>query len=329
MKFNSEEMELKLEITDRCNSKCTFCHHGEARFHRNPDISVGQADRWFKWAVKEKINSIRLTGGEPTLHPDIEQICIKAKNYDLFVSLNSNGFNKGSLYRRLFPIIDEIKISLPHPQPDHLDRLTGVRNSLMMKLSIISSALEYGLNTEILSAMVPDNIGMVEEYILFVKDIPGLSWCPLRVEPSPENRHPIRRQQLQALAEEIKLCRSKYPDINVKLRLAAPFCAVKPVELGAQVLSGRYEDCGPIKSLTVDTSGNLISCYSCRNPIKNCESLEKIQQDEEFINLTSINTLPKKCRACTYVEKCMGGCRSPHALVKSEDGYIDYLAEYD
>ena len=291
-------------------------------------MPVSQTDYWFKCALKEEINSIRLTGGEPTLHPDIEQICAKAKNFGLFVSLNTNGLNKGSLYRRLFPLIDEIKISLPHPQSDKLDRLTGVRNSLMMKLDTISSAVKYGLKTEILSAMVPGNIGLVEEYIRFVKDIPGLTWCPLRVEPSPDNHHPIRREQLQALAEEIKLCRDKYPDINVKLRLAAPFCAVEPIELGVQVLSGRSEDCGPFKSLSVDTSGNLMSCYSCRNPIKNHKNFEELIQDEEFINLTSLNMLPNKCRECTYVEKCMGGCRSPHALVKSEGGYIDYLAEY-
>jgi radical SAM protein with 4Fe4S-binding SPASM domain len=327
IQLDTSELELKLEITDRCNSKCTFCHHGDIRLQKTTAMLFSTAARWFDWAARENIYSIRITGGEPTLHPDLEQICRHAQSKGLFVSLNTNGFGKKALYRKIFPVIDEIKVSLPHPHPESLDRLTGIKNSLKKKLETITSAVECGLKAEILSAMVPENIGLLEEYVLFVKDIPRLSWCPLRVEPSPENRRPISRLQLQTLAEEIKHCTQKYPELNLKLRLATPFCAVKPIELGAEVLRGRGEDCGPFKSLTVDTSGELISCYSCRNPIKLCESLEAIQQDKEFVSLASLESLPIKCRECAYVERCMGGCSSPFAVVSSGGGRIDYLAE--
>jgi hypothetical protein len=48
--------------------------------------------------------------------------------------------------------------------------------------------------------MVPENIGLIEEYILFVKDIPNLSWCPLRIESSPQDKKPISDQQIIEMA---------------------------------------------------------------------------------------------------------------------------------
>jgi len=322
----SEIEELKFEITDRCNSKCTFCHHGNFRSQPAQDMNFEVANRWFSWAKNEGVISIRFTGGEPTLHPDILLFCKTAMAKGLLVSLNSNGFSSVSLYQNIFPFLDEIKISLPHPDPVFLDQLTGVKNSLTKKLNTIIAAITYGLKTEILSAMIPENIGLIKEYLIFIKDIPGLTWCPLRIEPSSENSRPISRAQIQTLAEELKRCREEYPELNVKLRLAAPFCAVQPIELGAEVFSGRCEDCGPFKSLTVDSSGNMISCYSCRNPIKTSGNLDNIRQDKAIVHLISTNSLPLKCQKCKYVELCMGGCQSPYAIQKSDGGYVDYLA---
>lgn len=292
-------------------------------------LDVDQINNWIDWAVKEKITAIRFTGGEPTLHPHLLDTCKKAHEAGLYVTVNTNGYSKIIRYEKLYPFVDMLKISLPLVDKQKLDELTGIPNSLEKKLRTVTASIEKGFKIQLLTAMVLENIGLIEEYVLFVKDIPNLSWAPLRIESSPQDNTPISPQQLTEMALEISRLMDKYPGEVPKLGLATPFCAVDPIELGARVFAGRGEDCGPFNSLTVTSQNELISCYSCRNPISNHSSLQDVLLDKEYLYLADTNTLPLECQRCDYLSKCMGGCSSPYALVERSGGRVDYLAKFN
>ena len=292
-------------------------------------LDIDQINFWIEWATKQHITTIRFTGGEPTLHPHLLDACKKARDAGLYVTVNTNGYTKFIRYERLFPFVDMLKISLPLVDKQKLDQLTGVHNSLEKKLRTVAASIEKGFEVQLLTAMVPENIGFIEEYVLFVKDIPNLSWCPLRIESSPRNKAPISHQQLMEMALEISTLMDKYPGEVPKLGLATPFCAIDPIELGARVFAGRAEDCGPFKSLTVTSENQLISCYSCRNPIRNHTSLQDVFGDKEYLCLKDKNALPFECQRCDYLSRCMGGCSSPYALVERSGGRVDYLAKFN
>jgi radical SAM protein with 4Fe4S-binding SPASM domain len=206
------------------------------------------------------------------------------------------------------------------------DELTGVKNSMKRKLDLIKFALDNELRVDILTVMIPENIRYFEEYVCFVKDIPNLTWTPLRAESNEIIRHPITKNQIQILAEEISELMNIYPDEVPKLGLATPFCAVKPIELGKKVFCGRKEVCGPYKSLTVDVFNNMFACYSCRNNYGPVKSIYELDLYYEHKILTDISYLPDRCQMCIYVDICCGGCKSPYALKVFENKYIDYLA---
>ena len=72
-KFGRAITDLRISITDRCNYKCVYCRTG------NEGAVYGElpfADylRMARVLVSLGITKIRLTGGEPLLHPQMPEI---------------------------------------------------------------------------------------------------------------------------------------------------------------------------------------------------------------------------------------------------------------
>lgn len=328
--------ELKIELTDACQARCSFCHQrGEARrvrigsmgrTRRSPHLLVTTVREWLAWAARQGISTVRFTGGEPTLHPHMLDFCQEAHGLGLKVIVNTNGLYGFTIIEALSRWVTTCKVSVPTLDGDACDRLTGVKGSLHRKLDTVMLALEQGMEVEMLTAMVPENIDHVEAFMRLQEDLPGVLWVPLRLESSPEVPRPLTSGMMQQMAEEIDRAQQAFPGRDTRLHLATPFCAVRPVELGARVFSGRAEDCGPYCSLTVTSSGTLAACYSCRQPIQAHEHLASVLAEREIVELTKVERLPASCRSCEYVARCMGGCASPHATVERDGGRVDYLA---
>ncbi|MBW1989832.1 MAG: anaerobic ribonucleoside-triphosphate reductase activating protein [Deltaproteobacteria bacterium] len=78
-------------FTGGCNFSCPFCHNphlvhfsGEARW------TAGQALAFFENRTNF-LDGVTVTGGEPTLHPDLGEFLQKIKDLGLLVKLDTNG----------------------------------------------------------------------------------------------------------------------------------------------------------------------------------------------------------------------------------------------
>ena len=82
-----------------CNFRCPFCH--------NSDLLDGYAEHPFSVPdvlafLKKRSNVLEgvcITGGEPTLHPDLEDFIRKIRSLGLAVKLDTNGFRPEVLKR--------------------------------------------------------------------------------------------------------------------------------------------------------------------------------------------------------------------------------------
>ena len=96
---------LRISITDACNYKCFYCSN-EGQEHGNCNmLSLDYIRQLFSRIRNEKIfvKKLNITGGEPTLHPDLLDILREGRTISENVTLNTNG----SLLNR--EIIDAIK----------------------------------------------------------------------------------------------------------------------------------------------------------------------------------------------------------------------------
>lgn len=83
---------LRLLITDVCNYRCTYCHN-EGQFGRGNFISIPIVEQLAEWLASEKvlIRSITISGGEPSLHPELLKIVKILRQVTTNVSLVTNG----------------------------------------------------------------------------------------------------------------------------------------------------------------------------------------------------------------------------------------------
>ncbi|WP_051298779.1 GTP 3',8-cyclase MoaA [Arthrobacter castelli] len=101
--FNRPLRDLRISVTDRCNFRCVYCMPKEifgrdyVFLPKDDLLSFEEITRLVKIAAAHGVEKIRLTGGEPLLRKDIEQLIemiagVKtAEGKDLDIALTTNG----------------------------------------------------------------------------------------------------------------------------------------------------------------------------------------------------------------------------------------------
>ncbi|MBP3923328.1 MAG: anaerobic ribonucleoside-triphosphate reductase activating protein [Ruminiclostridium sp.] len=76
-----------------CNFRCPFCHN--ASLVTNIDDDYISEEEFFSFLNKRKgiLNGVCITGGEPTLYPDLEDFIRRIKEMGYLVKLDTNGYN--------------------------------------------------------------------------------------------------------------------------------------------------------------------------------------------------------------------------------------------
>ena len=85
-------------FTGGCNFCCPFCHNGDLVLHPGefPVISEEEVIAFLK-KRKNILSGVCITGGEPTLQPDLADFIRKIKELGLLVKLDTNGYRPGVL----------------------------------------------------------------------------------------------------------------------------------------------------------------------------------------------------------------------------------------
>ena len=90
--------DLRISVTDRCNFRCVYCMPKEVfgRDHRFMDrselLTFEEIERVARAFVGHGVEKIRITGGEPLLRRDLEQLVERlARLGDLDLTLTTNG----------------------------------------------------------------------------------------------------------------------------------------------------------------------------------------------------------------------------------------------
>jgi len=100
-----------------CNFRCPFCHNGNlvSNPEKSETIPFEQVENQLK-RHKNWIDGVCITGGEPTLHADLPELCSKIKKMGFQVKLDTNGTNptllKGLLKKGL---IDYVAMDIKAP----------------------------------------------------------------------------------------------------------------------------------------------------------------------------------------------------------------------
>jgi cyclic pyranopterin phosphate synthase len=140
MKINDilEKYPLRVSLTDFCNLNCFFCSNEGMDDTQKNTKNVNLEE--FKYLIdslhKSGLKNLSITGGEPTLHPNIKSIIQFLDNYkfdNLFFHTNGINLDK-EMVDLLVKNFNKIAVSVHSVDFESWHRLTGGTQNQFSKL---------------------------------------------------------------------------------------------------------------------------------------------------------------------------------------------------
>jgi len=316
--------ELKIEITDKCLLKCKHCSTN-AKILNNSFHSIDFINKIAKQAVKLKCKNIFISGGEPFLHPGIDEIVrlLTALNLNtriytsgIMSTLPTSGITKETLKDLKYSGMNHLVFSLYSATPSIHDKITNMPNSHSETTKTIINSVDLGIKTEIhfvaLRELINDLPALIEYLIeLGINKISILRFVPQgRGQTEKNNLEPSRLDyiRLRDIINEIQL---KNPSMNIRLGSPFNFLCVRPLvpcTTGKDRMiidpAGFAYPCDALKRVKIDNIANSI--YS--------HSISDIFDKNTLFKLVNQAKVPEICRNCEKLNDCMGGCLAQRML---------------
>jgi MoaA/NifB/PqqE/SkfB family radical SAM enzyme len=146
-------INVGFQVTRKCNLGCLYCSEAGAM----PDASFDEIKLMIDKLVKNGLKRICITGGEPLLRSDLEEILsyIKAKGVNITLSTNGYFLNKYRL-EKLKPLIDNIRFSLRGTKEEH-NKITGNKLSFDKTIEAMCLSRNVGLPISVVMTVISQN----------------------------------------------------------------------------------------------------------------------------------------------------------------------------
>jgi pyrroloquinoline quinone biosynthesis protein E len=163
---------LVAELTYRCPLRCTYCSNPIAYREIREALDGETWSRAFREASALGCVHVGLTGGEPTLHPDLPEIVAGAAAVGLFVHLVTagttlSGDELAELARRG---LRSVQLSIQDARADASDAVAGVR-AFETKLLFAEQVRRLDLPLTLNVVLHRDNLDRVEEIIALARRV--------------------------------------------------------------------------------------------------------------------------------------------------------------
>jgi len=114
---------VTLYLTERCNSRCVTCDYWR---HGRLDMNLAQVSRLLSSLRDLETRVVLLSGGEPLLNPEWEEIVRVLKTNGLKVWLLTSGLSLAKHARRAAQLLDALTVSLDGTNPETYAAIRGL-----------------------------------------------------------------------------------------------------------------------------------------------------------------------------------------------------------
>ena len=171
-------------LTNACNCRCGMC----GQWKQKPVI----ADNYkllIDFMKKNKVLMLSLTGGEPTLHPELTEIIKYAKSSGFFVHLITNGTTMtDSLAERLKDSkINLVSVSIDHYIPEIQDKLRKHKDCHKKAVNAIKLLKEHNVPVIASTVITSLNINEIEKVVSFVNNELNVAFSVCTPSTTPDS----------------------------------------------------------------------------------------------------------------------------------------------
>jgi MoaA/NifB/PqqE/SkfB family radical SAM enzyme len=317
-------------LTTRCNLSCKYCFAQEKLSSTRMNMPMENVQRVIDFLKRSDFPIFRVMGGEPTLHPQFDEIIEMAIHTGLRVDVLSNATWKEStaaLFERIPPKQLMFLLNIDHPDNYTSHQWNVIQRNLSALQGRGGITLSFNIfETHPHSDYVIDLAQRYDiKYIRLSLSLPvlGAGNVYLPIEQLHEVAPFVMRFSAEAEAR----------GILVQFDNAVPLCIFDETQLGHLLLHGVYDlhrntRCDPIIDIGPDLT--IWSCF-CLSSLKN-RKLDEFQTladaQEYYRKVWSVyqdTVYPlDQCDQCFYRKKwgCQGGCLTYAIMTDHGQRYI-------
>ena len=276
---------LRLSVTELCNFKCHYCLPDGYQGKKNTsELSLKEIQTLLEAMTRLGIKKVRITGGEPSLRKDLNDIIALCKSFSSLekVCISSNGYKLDEyLPQWIASGIDQVNISIDSIQENSFKLITS-SSMLPRILSAIEDAHEQGFT------QIKTNTVLLSDELAF-QFLPLLDWAkdkPMSIrfiERMQTNDSKLTFDETKTTTEKIRrYLLNNHWTLQESLEHAGPAKVFSHHDFQCRVgLISPYSHqfCDTCNRLRVNAVGNLNLCLFSDNPIELRDYLQRQDVD--------------------------------------------------
>ncbi len=335
---------LAINLTRRCNLRCEHCYLDAATLEGGSDDELTTEEvrnLLDETAQRGQQTMVVLTGGEPLLRRDLEQLIEHGRQLSLFMVVGSNGLllNDKRVQSLKTAGAMGIGISLDSLDPERHNQFRGSPRAWQKTLEGMEACRRHGLVFQIHFSVTETNAHEIPAMIDFARASGAwvLNFFFLVCTGRGESMTDISPDRYEQVLNQILLAQKQSQDLIIRARCAPHFQRVAYQHDPDSLLtrSEGYDGSSCIAGThycRITPEGGVTACPYIDEEVDNIRSKPflEIWDDSEVFQQLRSPQLQGKCGQCEYKALC-GGCRARAMAMEgdlmSADPWCSYLPE--
>jgi len=320
---------LLAEITYRCPLHCAFCYNPtDYVTHTQNELSTEQWIKVLRDARKLGALQLGISGGEPLLRDDIEEIVAEAGSLGYYSNLITSGVGLTEKRIAEFKLggLDHIQLSM-HDITKEINNFITDTNTFELKKKVAAMIKEYDYPMVLNVVIHRYNIEHIGEILEMAEEI-GANYVEL-ANTQYYGWSLINRAQLMPTREQL----DKAEAITNKFRERVGN-KMKVFFVVPDYYADRPKKCmngwGEV-FMIVTANGDVLPCHSARSlpglefpNVRDGAELEWVwNESPAFTKYRGDDWMKEPCRSCPEKEKDLGGCRCQTYLLTGDAEMAD------
>ncbi|XP_041418133.1 molybdenum cofactor synthesis 1 isoform X1 [Xenopus laevis] len=323
--FGRQHNYLRISVTEKCNLRCQYCmpEEGVKLTPKSELLTTQEIVTLAKLFVREGVDKIRLTGGEPLIRPDVVDIVAQLRKLEGLktIALTTNGIN---LTRQLPKLkdagLDVLNISLDTLVPPKFEFIVR-RKGFHKVMEGINKAIDLGYNPVKVNCVVMR--GLNEDELLDFVELTEKQPLEVRfIEYMPFDGNKWNFKKMVSYQEMLDTIRQRWPELEtLPAEASSTSKNYKVPHFEGQIgfiTSMSEHFCGSCNRLRLTADGNLKVCLFGNSEVSLRDCLRSEVSEEELIQIIGAAVGRKK------KQHAVGGSR-PLELFRDTPTNVQHL----
>jgi len=314
--------QIYFYLTEGCNLACRHCYLAP-RFDddgsRYPSLPVELFETAIREAKPLGLHGVKLTGGEPLLHPQFARLLEIVRREDLALTIETNGLLCTAAIATEIAKSPQrfVSVSMDGADAPTHEWVRGVTGSFEQAQQAVRNLATAGTPPQVIMSVMRCNADQVDAVVRMAEGL-GASSVKFNVlQPIARDQRLHDAQEALGVAELIQLGRHVEMKLAPVTRLPLLFdypLAFRPL---SRIVSGDAPTCGILGILGVIASGHYALCGMGElvpelvfGEVEE-DLLDAIWQDSSTLK-TLREGIPSKlsgvCARCLMKQRCLGSC---------------------